>query len=84
MAFGSLPLVACGEEDEDDHVEEHGHDPESPSCAEIMDVCHAADEGSGAAHDCHDVAHADVEADCAPQKDSCIATCNAVLGDAGA
>ena len=48
-----------------------------------MDVCHAADEGSGPAHDCHDVAHADGEADCAAQKDACIATCNAVLGDAG-
>jgi hypothetical protein len=82
-AFSSLGLAACGDDEKDPPPEDHGHDPESPSCAQIMDVCHAADEGSGPAHDCHDVAHADVEAYCAPQKDACIATCNAVLGDAG-
>jgi len=81
-AFGSLGLVACGD-DEKEPAEEQEHEPESPSCAEIMDVCHGADEGTGPAHDCHDVAHADVEDDCAAQKDSCIATCNAELGDAG-
>jgi hypothetical protein len=74
LAFGSLGLVGCGEEEEEEH-EDPGHDPTSPSCAEIMDLCHAADEGEGPAHDCHDVAHADVEADCAAQKDACLATC---------
>jgi hypothetical protein len=78
LAFGSVGLVACSDENEEEEHEQD-HDPESPSCAEIMDVCHAADEGSGPAHDCHDVAHADVEDDCAPQKDECIATCEAEL-----
>ncbi len=82
-AFGSLGLVACGEDDEREPTEEQEHEPESPSCAEIMNVCHAADEGTGPAHDCHDVAHADGEEACVAQKDACIAACNAVLGDAG-
>jgi hypothetical protein len=75
LALGSLGLMGCGEEEEDEHGGGGDHDPESPSCAEIMDVCHAADEGSGPAHDCHDVAHDDVEADCAAQKDACLAIC---------
>lgn len=75
MALGSFGCVACSSDDDADEEHEEEHDPQSPSCAEIMDVCHAADEGEGPAHDCHDVAHADVEADCAVQKDACLVTC---------
>ena len=75
VAFGSVALVGCGDDDGEEEEHEEEHDPQSPSCAEIMDVCHAADEGEGPAHDCHDVAHADVEADCEAQKDACLATC---------
>ena len=82
VALGSLSLVACGD-DGTEPEEEHEHEPESPSCADIMDVCHGADEGTGPAHDCHDLAHEDVETDCAAAKDDCVATCNAVLGGAG-
>jgi hypothetical protein len=78
LAMCGLGLVGCS--GDDDAEEDHGHDPESPSCAEIMDVCHAADEGEGPAHDCHNVAHEDVEDDCAAQKDDCIAICEAELG----
>jgi len=74
LAFGSVGLVGCGEEEEED-VHGEDHDPESPSCAEIMDLCHSADEGEGPAHDCHEVAHADVEADCAPEKEACLEIC---------
>jgi hypothetical protein len=79
VAMSSAGMIACSDDDEEEE-HEHGHDPESPSCAEIMDVCHAADEGSGPAHDCHNIAHDDVEAACAEQKDSCITTCEDALG----
>ena len=74
-AVACLGLAACSDEDEEEEQQEEEHDPTSASCVEIMDVCHAADEGTGPAHDCHDVAHADVEADCAAQKDACITAC---------
>jgi len=64
---------------------DHDHDmnPTNPSCAAIMDICHEADVGPGPAHECHETAHADVEAPCAMVKTQCIATCQAAL-DAGA
>ena len=59
------------------------HVVNGPSCQEIMDTCHAADIEPGPAHDCHSVAHDDVEAECAAQKTGCLETCRAVLADAG-
>jgi hypothetical protein len=75
LVFGSVGLVGCGDDDEKEPTEEHEHEPMSASCVEIMDACHGADEGTGPAHDCHEVAHADVEADCAAEKDACLAAC---------
>jgi hypothetical protein len=84
LALGLGPF-ACSDDhdDESGHAHQGTHDPTSPSCAAIMDICHAADIEPGPAHDCHEVAHNDVEGDCAAQKTSCIATCEAVLADAG-
>lgn len=60
------------------------HDPVSPSCLYFWGTCHEADVGLGTpAHECHELAEADVEADCAAQKTQCLATCQAALGDAG-
>jgi hypothetical protein len=80
-----LGNFACSDDHDDDtHSHSQGtHDPTNPSCAAIMDICHAADIEPGPAHDCHEVAHNDVEADCAAQKTSCLQTCEAVLADAG-
>lgn len=53
-----------------------------PDCQSIIDACHEKDISEGPAHDCHEIAHgAKSNADCAPKKTECIATCNAV--DAG-
>ena len=48
-----------------------------------MRFCHAADIEPGPAHDCHSIAHADVEAPCAMEKARCVPICQAVLADAG-
>jgi hypothetical protein len=86
LALG-LGTFACSDEhDHDANPHPHppgSHDPTSPSCADIMDICHAADTEPGPAHDCHEVAHNDVEGPCAAQKTSCIQTCEAVHADAG-
>jgi hypothetical protein len=77
-------LPACSDDQKEESDHGHEHDPVSPSCAEIMDVCHEADTGSGRGAECHGIAHEDVEASCAAAKDSCIADCEAILADAGA
>lgn len=81
LALG-LETFACSDE------HDHGDHPPgvhelNPSCQTIMDSCHAADTEPGPAHDCHSVAHDNVEGECAAQKTSCIQTCEAVLADAG-
>jgi hypothetical protein len=44
----------------------------------ITDVCHEAEEnGVEGAAECHDLAHAEVEADCEAEHDACIALCEA-------
>jgi hypothetical protein len=70
----TLGLTACGEEDEEEQ-EEEPHEPMSQSCIDLSELCHEADTGSGPAHDCHEIAHADVEADCAAALVDCMTTC---------
>lgn len=58
-------------------------------CEAIIEACHEVDPGTGPAHDCHEAAHDAVSnADCAPLRASCVATCAAIDGgvpaDAGA
>lgn len=73
--------LACSDDDDTDDV----HTTTSPSCSEISDSCHGADEGSGPAHECHELAHHDVEADCAAEKDACLLVCGSHHhGEAGA
>lgn len=65
-----LTLVACAAAEEE----------LTPACAEIMTACHEADEATTDAgiDACHDVAHENVEADCAAEADACVAACEAV------
>jgi hypothetical protein len=79
VAIAAVGWAGCSSKDDE---EADDHDVESPSCDAIMDVCHKADRGSGPQHVCHELAHEDVEADCAAQMTSCIQICEAVL-DAG-
>jgi hypothetical protein len=79
-----LGAGACSDDHEhDDHTHQGTHDPVNPSCAAIMDICHEADIEPGEAHECHEIAHADVEAPCAAEKTRCLSVCEAVLADAG-
>ena len=75
LLLTSMSLASCSDDDKKEEEPEHEHEPTQPSCVEILDSCHAADEGTGPAHDCHELAHFDSEADCAAQKDDCIAIC---------
>jgi hypothetical protein len=76
--FASLGLAACSDEDEEEH-EDDNHEPASPSCVELTDVCHEADTGTGRPAECHEIAHEDVEADCAAELADCTAACAAVM-----
>jgi hypothetical protein len=38
-------------------------------------MCHEADTGSGPAHDCHEIAHADDEDACAAALVDCMSVC---------
>ena len=44
-------------------------------CEVIGELCHAADTGSGPAHDCHEVGHVGNAEGCAEAFDGCIALC---------
>lgn len=69
----SLVVFGCGDDDDED--DQHGEALVSPSCAEISESCHVADTGSGPAHDCHELAHEDVESDCVLAKEACLVSC---------
>jgi hypothetical protein len=70
----TLGLTACSDEDEEEH-EEDSHEPTSPSCVDLTEMCHEADTGSGPAHDCHEIAHADDEDACAAALVDCMSVC---------
>lgn len=63
----------------------HGGEPEgqgggaasdgSDECKVMGELCHAADSGSGAAHDCHEVGHEGDGASCLAEFAGCINTC---------
>jgi hypothetical protein len=53
-------------------------------CDAIAEVCHPVDGLSSDAHDCHEVSHANVAADCTRDKTRCVALCDALAqGGAG-
>ena len=72
--FTAFALTACGDEDEEEQHEET-HEPTEPSCVELSEVCHETDPGSGPAHECHETAHADDEAECAAALPDCMTAC---------
>lgn len=78
-----LSLVACGDDEEEEEDDDPTHEPASPSCVELSEVCHEADTGTGRPAECHEIAHSDVEADCAAELASCTADCEAALNDGG-
>jgi hypothetical protein len=47
------------------------------ACERIIEACHDADDGAGAAHDCHDLAEDDDATDesCAEKEDDCLEAC---------
>ena len=66
-----LGVGGCGDDTSDE--------PDEPTllgdCAVISDACHEADEGEGAAHACHELAHENDQSACTAGKAACIATC---------
>jgi hypothetical protein len=79
-----LSLAACSDDDEEEHDDDgHTHEPMSPSCEALSDACHEVDTGTGRPAECHEIAHADVEADCMAELASCTADCEAALNDGG-
>jgi hypothetical protein len=81
LAIASALAVGCGGGD-DEQTDDH-YGALAPSCKAIMDVCHKLDRGKpGPIHDCHEIAHENVDADCAAEETRCVAICQ--LPDAGA
>jgi hypothetical protein len=75
LGFASFGF-ACGDDDEEEKHSGDEHEEELvPDCDEIREACHAADEGEGFGHDCHEVAHANDAEMCASEKQSCIEGC---------
>lgn len=81
LAVLGLVLAACGDDDGGGH--DAGPDY-GPSCGEITAVCHDVDTGTGRISECHDIAHEEVEAACAPILEECVALCTAAAADGGA
>lgn len=78
----SLSLLAfspaCGDDHDDDHDTE---ETLTGDCKAISDACHELDDGTGEAHECHEVAHAGKAADCTEHLEHCLETCAG--GDGG-
>lgn len=51
------------------------HREGSLACEVLGELCHAADSGSGPAHDCHDVGHEAHADECTAQFAGCVAVC---------
>jgi hypothetical protein len=53
-------------------------------CQDIISACHEVDPGAGPLHDCHEIGHDEVESACTPERDRCVALCEAAASvDAG-
>jgi hypothetical protein len=62
-----------------------GHGAGSLECQVLGELCHAADSGSGPAHDCHETGHVGHSDECLAQFDGCVETCTEVeVGSGGA
>jgi hypothetical protein len=61
------------------------HGEGSLECQVLGELCHAADTGSGPAHDCHEVGHVGNAAACEAEFAGCVGTCTgADIGGGGA
>jgi hypothetical protein len=61
------------------------HGEGSLECQVLGELCHAADTGSGPAHDCHEVGHVGDAAACEAEFAGCMGTCTgADIGGGGA
>jgi uncharacterized repeat protein (TIGR04052 family) len=70
LSLSLFAAAGCG----DDH--EHSHADELPTeCAELVELCHDADTGMGAATECHTTGHAGDAAACTAARTECIAAC---------
>ena len=46
------------------------------ACERIIEACHDADDGAGAAHDCHELAEGGAtDESCAEKEDDCLEAC---------
>lgn len=61
-----------------------GHAEAPVICQVLGELCHEADTGAGAAHDCHELGHKGNVATCEQEFDGCIATCTQDEGAGGA
>lgn len=55
-----------------------GGSPDTTECEVIGELCHAADDGDGPLHDCHELGHSNDPAVCRERFGSCITQCLAV------
>jgi uncharacterized repeat protein (TIGR04052 family) len=69
----TIALGACS----GDHVHTTDAATTDPICNLIASRCHALDTGSGAAHDCHDIAEGNNAAMCAARQTECFMACPA-------
>ncbi|TAK23850.1 MAG: hypothetical protein EPO40_25160 [Myxococcaceae bacterium] len=74
-----LLLLACS----DEHNDGGSHGNLDPTCALIVERCHALDLGPGPIHDCHQLAEGNNVAMCASRRTECLALCP-LASDAGA
>jgi hypothetical protein len=76
LLIGALTAGAfgCGAPKDED-ADQHGEILLSPACQQLSELCHIADTGAGPAHECHAIAHEDVQADCVAAEDDCLAAC---------
>lgn len=77
--FGSVLVLglsmACGDDDGDGDEGGSSEASLTGDCKIISDACHSHDEGEGKVSECHDLAHDNNNAKCAPKKLECVAAC---------
>jgi len=73
LAGAALVAVGCGDDKDDDHGSEESN--LVADCKAISEACHDHDEGAGAVHECHELAHENDADMCEAEKDACIEAC---------
>lgn len=82
-----LAFPGCSDDDEHEHDGDH-HADAALVCQVMGELCHAADSGEGAAHECHETGHVGDGAACEAVFGECMDVCleddDAGAGGAGA